>query len=427
MSRHATPRLRAYAVSGVVGLAAALALGQPEPALFVVPLLVLAVAGLASARSLNVEVEVLEAPTSLVEGQERHVLLLVRVDEPIENLYLDLDLADGLVVEAVEGATIVDRSRLLVSVRDELALDLTVVAEGWGRRSLGPISIYYDSAFGMLEMRQKFSQTIRIVSVPADALVSELLIPRETNLHAGDLVSRSRGIGSEFSEMRPYQLGDDPRSLNWRVSSRTGSWWVNDRYPERNGDVVLVVDAQVQPDTGLEVLVDRSVRLAGALLREYGRKRYRLGLVTADGMTRFIQPGSGEQHRRRIIEQLLGVQGGDSTPIAVERAVLRVAVRPALVIMLTPMLDDSLAGLAHSLRVSGIDVAMIEVDPSEFLPEPTNEPREIGRRVWKMERDRLRDLLVADGIALAPWRRADPPDVVLSQLASWRSSWRLPV
>jgi uncharacterized protein (DUF58 family) len=144
-------------------------------------------------------------------------------------------------------------------------------------------------------------------------------------------------------------------------------------------------------------------------------------------MTRFIQPGSGEQHRRRIIEQLLGVQGGDSTPIAVERAVLRVAVRPALVIMLTPMLDDSLAGLAHSLRVSGIDVAMIEVDPSEFLPEPTNEPREIGRRVWKMERDRLRDLLVADGIALAPWRRADPPDVVLSQLASWRSSWRLPV
>ena len=82
MSRHATPRLRAYAVSGVVGLAAALALGQPEPALLVVPLLVLAVAGLASARSLNVEVKVLEAPTSLVEGQERHVILRVRVDEP---------------------------------------------------------------------------------------------------------------------------------------------------------------------------------------------------------------------------------------------------------------------------------------------------------------------------------------------------------
>jgi uncharacterized protein (DUF58 family) len=266
-----------------------------------------------------------------------------------------------------------------------------------------------------------------MVSIPSDAVVNEMLVPRDTNLHVGDLVSKLRGVGSEFAELRPFHHGDDPKALNWRVSSRSGSLWVNERHPERNGDVVLVVDAQTQTGTGTDILVDRAVRLAGSLLREYGRRRYRLGLVTVDGIVRWTVPGSGEAHRRRVVEQLLSVQSGDSGRLAIERGLARAARRPALVIVLTPLLDDSLAGLAHSMRVSGIDLAMIEIDPIGFLAAPTNEARVAGRRVWRMERERLRDLLAGDGIPVAPWREGEPPDVPLARIAGWRSTWRLPV
>jgi uncharacterized protein (DUF58 family) len=427
LTRRSTFRLRAYVVAGICGLVAAMALGEPASALAAVPLLVLAVAGMVGVEAVDVDVDVTSFPTSIVEGEERTVELAVRSSRPLRGLNLDLAPGPGVVVADVAGGRLVGGSAVTLDVAGETNVTVTLRAEGWGRRSLGPVVAYADGPLGMIELVKTFEQTVRMVSVPSDVLVNEMLAPRDTNLHAGDLVSRLRGIGSEFAELRQYSHGDDPRAINWRVSARSGSWWVNERHPERNGDVVLVVDAQTQEGTGADVLVDRGVRLAGALLREYGRRRYRLGLVTVDGVARWIQPGSGEGHRRRLLEQLLGVQGGDTSRAAIERAVLRVAKTPALVILLTPMLDDSLAGIAHQLRVSGLDVALVEIDPVTYLPEPTSQVRAVGRRLWRMERERLRDLLAGDGIPVAPWRAGDPPDVPLTEIAARRTSWRMPV
>jgi uncharacterized protein (DUF58 family) len=419
--------LQVYALVGVLGLAGSLATGQPEPAIFGVSLLVLVIVGLVSTDKAEVTVKIEDAPTSIVEGEERVVDLSIVSDVRLRGLGLDLGLGPGLDLVGVEGGRLVDRSHLTLDVDGRADVRLRICSDGWGRRSMGPIASYAAGGLGMLETSRVGDQTVRMISVPSDVIVKELLLPRDTNLHAGDLVSKLRGVGSEFSELRRYQDGDDPRSLNWRVSSRAGSWWVNDRHPERNGDVVLVVDGQTQSGTGADVLVDRAVRLTGALLRAYGRRRYRLGLVTVDGVARWIQPGSGETHRRRLLDQLLGIQEGDSSRASIERAVLRVAKTPALVIILTPMLDDSLAGIAHSLRVSGVDLALVEIDPIGLLPAPTSESRAMGRRLWKLERERIRDLLAGDGIPVAPWSSGESADVPLALISTWRSSSRLPV
>ncbi|MBW6452634.1 MAG: DUF58 domain-containing protein, partial [Methyloprofundus sp.] len=39
---------------------------------------------------------------------------------------------------------------------------------------------------------------------------------------SGGYVSRTKGRGMEFDEVRPYQPGDDIRSIDWRVTARTG-------------------------------------------------------------------------------------------------------------------------------------------------------------------------------------------------------------
>lgn len=427
MKRHATPRLRAYVTSGLVGLVGALALGTPQPALVAAALLVLVVVGLESVPTPTLRVAVEHAPDSIVEGEERTLVLRVEADEPIRDVHLNLALEPGLSIVGVDPGSMMDRETLRIDFGPSTAIEVTVKAEGWGRRGIGPFVARRRSAFGILELRQRFSERVRMISIPSDIIITKPLEPRQTNIDAGDLVSKGRGIGLEFAEMRPYQHGDDPRSLNWRVSSRLGSWWVNDRHPEKSGDVVILVDAQTQPGSIFKPLQDRAVRLAGALLREYGRRRYRIGLVTVDGVVRFSLPGSGEDHRRRLVAQLLAVGEGSSNSHAIERAVFRVAKSTSTVIAITPMLDGSLAGLAHSLHVAGLDVAVVEIDPSSYLPEPANHARGLGRRLWKMERERLRHLLLADGIPVAPWQSEDPPDVPLSQLILWRTGWRLPV
>lgn len=426
MTRHTTTRLRAYAAIGLVGMVGALAVGHPEPALLAVPMVLLAIVGLVASRPPDVSVRIVHAPSALVEGETRKVTVAVETGEAISELTINMAPGAGVEIVDVDGAELVDATSVALRLAGATQIVLSIVAQGWGRRSLGPVEAFVMAPLGVIEHRWQFDETARMVSIPSDAVVNEMLVPRDTNLHAGDLVSKMRGVGSEFAEMRPFHPGDDPKALNWRVSSRSGSLWVNERHPERNGDVVLVVDAQTQPGTGADVLVDRAVRLAGSLLREYGRRRFRLGLVTVDGIVRWMQPGSGEAHRRRVIEQLLSVQSGDSGRLAIERGLARAARRPALVIILTPLLDDSLAGLAHSMRISGIDLAMIEIDPIGFLAGPTNEARWIGRRVWRMERERLRDRLAGDGIPVAPWREGESPDVPIARIAGWRSTWRLP-
>jgi uncharacterized protein (DUF58 family) len=419
-----TPRLRAYVTAGFVGLIAALAVGTPEPALIGAVLLSLAMIGLAGSVAPAARVQALSVPLSAVEGEPFDFVIRVDVEQPVGRSLLEVELG-GLQMVGVAGARQTGPSTISLN-RIEQSADVVVTVEptGWGRSLIGPITFCPGSALGMVDLELVDESLRRIVTLPREMTVRRLLAPIETSLHVGDLVSTRRGSGSEFADMRPFRPGDDPRSLNWRVSSRFQSLWVNDRHPERNGDVVLLVDAQVESGTELQALVDRSIRLAAALLQGYSRHHHRLGLVTLDGVCRWMTSGMGELHRRRLLEQLLAVAPGQVVWEAAEQAVARVARRPAMVVALTPLMDPNMAGLIHTLRRSGLDVRVVGLDVEGALVEPEDEARALARRIWVMERQRLRDRLAGEGVPFAVWKAGDPPDVPLAQIESWKAAWR---
>src|SRR5690606_20195606 len=49
-----------------------------------------------------------------------------------------------------------------------------------------------------------------------------LMAPRVAALTSGGHLAQVRGRGIEYDESRPYQHGDDLRSMDWRVTARTG-------------------------------------------------------------------------------------------------------------------------------------------------------------------------------------------------------------
>ncbi len=59
---------------------------------------------------------------------------------------------------------------------------------------------------------------------------------------SGGYLSRLKGRGMEFDEVRPYQQGDDVRSLDWRVTARTGKPHTKLYREERERAVLLSVD-----------------------------------------------------------------------------------------------------------------------------------------------------------------------------------------
>ena len=59
---------------------------------------------------------------------------------------------------------------------------------------------------------------------------------------AGQYHSAFKGRGMEFEEVRPYQIGDDVRSIDWNVSARLGEPHIKLFREERELTVMLAVD-----------------------------------------------------------------------------------------------------------------------------------------------------------------------------------------
>jgi len=75
---------------------------------------------------------------------------------------------------------------------------------------------------------------------PAAALHLKAGYPRA--LMAGGHLSRFQGRGIEFDEVRPYQPGDDIRSMDWRVTARTGKPHTKLFREERERPALMLVD-----------------------------------------------------------------------------------------------------------------------------------------------------------------------------------------
>ena len=89
-----------------------------------------------------------------------------------------------------------------------------------------------------------------LVSVSLKTLIDLAKQATRINLHhaqnrsqqSGGYVSRFKGRGMEFDETRLYQPGDDIRSIDWRVTARTGKTHTKVFREERERPVFISVD-----------------------------------------------------------------------------------------------------------------------------------------------------------------------------------------
>jgi len=72
-------------------------------------------------------------------------------------------------------------------------------------------------------------------------------LPRQPvhSVLSGRHTSRLRGRGLNFEELRHYQFGDDIRTMDWKVTNRTGKPHVRVYTEERERPVLLLVDQRI--------------------------------------------------------------------------------------------------------------------------------------------------------------------------------------
>jgi uncharacterized protein (DUF58 family) len=129
--------------------------------------------------------------------------------------------------------------------------------------------------------------------------------------YAGEYHSIFKGRGMEFDEVRPYQIGDEIRSIDWNVTARTGEPHVKRYVEERELTVMLVVDASGSENFGSVNRFKRELaaELTAVLSFAATTNNDKVGLlIFTDRVELFIPPRKGRRHVLRLIRELLAFE-----------------------------------------------------------------------------------------------------------------------
>jgi uncharacterized protein (DUF58 family) len=407
-------RLPVYASLAAAGLVAALAFGRVEPVALAAPFVLALVAAVAG-RKPQVSVRLALDRERVIEGDDVNATIQLSSAGGVDRLELLVPLPRELTADGGAARAVVLRAE------EERTIELTLRCERWGAFTVGPVLVRARDTPGLhtWEGEAGEAQTLRVY--PREETLHSLVPALETQVFAGNQVSRVRGEGIEFADLREWQPGDRVRRVNWRATALRGALWVNEQYPERNTDVVLFLDTFAEVRVGGRSTNDRAVRAAATLAHAYLQRKDRVGLVGFGGVLSWLVPESGTRQLYAIVDTLLASDIVHSFALrGVDVLPPRTLPPKALVLAITPLLDDRTAAALLDLRARGYDLIVVEVSPLELLTPDPSSPLQLAHRLWRLSREALRWRYEQVGVPVVTWREDLPLAAPLEEVNAFR-------
>ena len=205
-------------------------------------------------------------------------------------------------------------------------------------------------------------QKIRRIQIRSSHQVDELL--------AGSWNSAFKGRGIEFEEVRPYQVGDDVRSIDWNVTARSNQPFVKLFREEREMSVVLLVDLSRSVDFGTQLQTKRELiaELGATLAMSAVKNNDKIGMTLfSDDVEKAIPPRKGSRHVLRIIRELLycePVGAGTNIRKAVEH-LNRTCKRRSVVFLVSDFFDSGYESVLKVAKRRHDIIPIVVSDPLE--------------------------------------------------------------
>lgn len=124
----------------------------------------------------------------------------------------------------------------------------------------------------------------------------------------GQYHSAFKGQGMTFSEVRPYQFGDEIRRIDWNKTARFREPFVKVMEEERELTMMLLVDISASMDYGTKTQLKREfvAEIAASLGFSAAGNNDKVGLILfADKVYKVIPPAKGRKHVLAMISTIL--------------------------------------------------------------------------------------------------------------------------
>lgn len=313
-------------------------------------------------------------------------------------------------------------------------LKLVGTALRWGRHPVGPAGARVAAAGGLLVSRAVISEPAHVrvypVTEPFDAVEA---MPRAAGL-VGAHHSRRPGEGGELAGVRVFGPGDRLRRIDWRVSLRSRQLHVAATLSDRDAEVVLLLDVLAEAGRsggfkGAASVLDTTVRAAAAIGEHYLHRGDRVSMLEYGPAARRLRPGAGRRQYLTLLEWLLDVRaqpghrreggGAESSPHEPYDQVFgpQLLSPDALVVVLTPLLDERSAEMLARLARSGRFVVAVDTLPADLRAPRDRGWAEVAYRLWRLDRDTMIGQLREHGVPVVRWAGAGSLDQVLRDVA----------
>jgi uncharacterized protein (DUF58 family) len=168
----------------------------------------------------------------------------------------------------------------------------------------------------------------------------------------GDFHSIFKGTGLEFDDVRPYQYGDDVRTIDWNVTAKGHGTFVKTFKEEKEQTIYFILDVSASQNIGSpgKTKIDIGREICGVLALAGAKEASQLGLICfSDEREKFIKPAKGTVQAYQMIYTMAKLEP-KSLKTNLNKAIafaLNSIKRRAVIIMISDFIDE---GYLHGLK-----------------------------------------------------------------------------
>lgn len=168
----------------------------------------------------------------------------------------------------------------------------------------------------------------------------------------GDFRSIFKGTGLEFDDVRPYQYGDDIRTIDWNVSAKGHGTFVKTFREEKEQTIYFILDVSASQFIGTpgRTKFDIASEICGVLALSGAKESSQVGLICySDVREKFLKPKKGLAQAYEIIANLERLKP-HSAKTNLNRAItfaLNSIKRRSVIILISDFIDE---GYEHRLK-----------------------------------------------------------------------------
>ena len=233
------------------------------------------------------------------------------------------------------------------------------------------------------------------------------------NSNQGDYKSIFKGSGIDFDDLRPYQYGDDHRSINWNITAKEDKIYTNTYKEDKEQSVFFLVDVSKSQEIGKdENKINTSKEIASVLTLSALNTNSQVGLLCfSDQKELFIQSKKGISHGYRIIKNIYELkQKSNNTSISsMIRFFMKSIRKKSLVIIISDFIDENYQKSLKSLSNSHDVICLHIYDDYETKIPALGiievEEKENNYKKWvntssKTFKEKTRDLFINSSIEM---------------------------